>query len=279
MNLNSKASSSRFTQKLPQFLKQRLLTLQLKKFAPKFSFSIEYKNFTIKTADSYQELIEIIKLRNKVFWNERLFIDQHYSKEIEKFDFTADHIILIEKKSGLIIGSYRLISDQFCKNFYSLSQYQMQEFTEAPGSKLELGRAVIHPQYRNGVTLSMVWKGIAKYAQISQADYFFGCTSIDSTDSQVAKFLWNHFKEQSLWSDEYHIRALSEFKMKDSPHQLVDHSDQASQLVPTLLKSYIKAGAKIYGEPAIDRKMKTVDFITILKMSEISPQHQRRYFD
>jgi putative hemolysin len=48
--------------------------------------------------------------------------------------------------------------------------------------------------------------------------------------------------------------------------------------IPALIQSYILAGAKFYGEPALDEEFGCFDFFMMLKVSEMSRLFRRRYF-
>ena len=52
-------------------------------------------------------------------------------------------------------------------------------------------------------------------------------------------------------------------------------TETAEELIPPLLKSYLKAGSKVCGEPALDRKFRCVDFLTILDVKLLSNSFQR----
>jgi putative hemolysin len=47
--------------------------------------------------------------------------------------------------------------------------------------------------------------------------------------------------------------------------------------VPPLFASYLRIGTKIAGEPALDRQFKTIDFLAILDLADLSPVNRRRF--
>ncbi|HEX3035652.1 MAG TPA: hypothetical protein VHT73_11080 [Thermodesulfobacteriota bacterium] len=51
--------------------------------------------------------------------------------------------------------------------------------------------------------------------------------------------------------------------------------EKSEELVPPLLKSYLKAGAKVCGAPALDRKFRCVDFLPILDVELLSTSFER----
>jgi putative hemolysin len=48
---------------------------------------------------------------------------------------------------------------------------------------------------------------------------------------------------------------------------------------PKLLRTYLCLGAWICGEPAIDREFKTIDFLTLLDLNNLSQAIRSRLFD
>jgi len=51
-------------------------------------------------------------------------------------------------------------------------------------------------------------------------------------------------------------------------------SEQANLVgvtAPRLLRAYLNLGARICGEPALDREFRTIDFLTLLDLEALSP--------
>jgi putative hemolysin len=51
----------------------------------------------------------------------------------------------------------------------------------------------------------------------------------------------------------------------------------AKSLIPPLLGFYLKAGAYICGEPALDKAFKCIDFFTILDMNNLRKNLEKKY--
>ena len=75
------------------------------------------------------------------------------------------------------------------------------------------------------------------------------------------------------------LSQLESFLMKaaDILRGKMDASD-IKGLIPPLLRSYFTAGAKVYGEPALDLDFKCIDFLTILDVNNLTSGYKRRYF-
>ena len=115
---------------------------------------------------------------------ESAYIDG-YDKD--RFDDVCDHLIVEEKTTGAIVGTYRLqMGDVAGRNF---GYYSEQEFCFAPYEAMrnqivELGRACIHREHRSPELLHLLWRGIARYALANGGRYMMGCCSLNSQDSE-----------------------------------------------------------------------------------------------
>ncbi len=265
---------------------------KIKKFTPKITFKLEKGNYIIKTAENYKELQQSLYLRYKVFYEELLDSKKDNTIDIDQFDFISDHLLVIDKRTNQCIGSYRMISSTYSKEFYSQTEFDIDNILKIEGNKLELGRACINTENRNGLTIALLWIGITEYIKHSKANYLFGCSSVKTTDffqiGSVFKYLKDHYysddslrvypkKEfQTLKTafDYRHLTTYTDFLNK------LDHSYHpkiATKLVPSLLKSYLKAGALICGEPALDKEFQCVDFFTLLNVEDLTSKVTRKF--
>lgn len=249
---------------------------RIKSFRPKLRFSFTTGNFTVKTAQSSDELREILKLRHQIFIEEGLGSSRFMQLDFDKFDLVADHILLIDNAEDKVIGTYRILSSDLVKTFYSATEFVMDRFLrEALGLKLELGRACIDKDYRKGSAIHLIWKGLGRYACLTSADYFFGCTSIKTQSySQMQDMM-------EALGDAYSAKGYGikpRFKFRFYPERLgLELYQDPHELVPVLLSSYIKAGAKVYGEPAYDRDFKCFDLFTCLNFKELPDKYMKKY--
>jgi putative hemolysin len=272
-----KAKALHVIQKTKGNFRSQLLNLKIKAFQPKINFEIEHGEYIVKTAQSKEELEEILKLRYQVFIKEGLGQSKFTGVDFDRYDLIADHIIVKQKITNQIIGTYRLLCSSFTKEFYSQNEFTIQKFLASPGIKLELGRACTHRFFRNGVTLNLIWKGIGEYAKHTKADYLFGCASVKTIDPSMSMVIFQSMKEHHSFEYEIHPTSDYQFERFDfkpgffTP-ELIDEK------IPSLLKSYIKAGAKIHGYPAVDYDFDCIDFLTVLDLNKISERFKARYF-
>jgi putative hemolysin len=248
-------------------------------YQPMHVIELETPLYTLKTARTMSDLLEVFSLRHRIFLEHTKGGAKSDGYDLDFFDDLCDHIIIIDKQSDSVVGTYRLLSSRETDSFYSATEFQMDEFLAMPGVKMELGRACIDFSHRNGAVIDLLWKGIAQYANWMGARYLFGCSSVKSMDCREMRTLRDYLAGESLHRNEFAIRSIDSFAVdleEFEPYEL-DQID-GKRLLPPLLRSYFSAGARIYGQPAFDRDFECFDFLTILDLHDLTPSFQRRYF-
>jgi len=258
---------------------------RMKNFFAHIPIYIEKKNFIIKTADSPEELREALRLRHDVFLEELLKRKKRNGLDKDKFDKHCDHLIIIDKRNNKVIGTYRLQSSLHTKKWYTATEFHMRRIKKLPGNKLELGRACVHPEYRNGITIALLWDGISAYIAASESSYLFGCSSIKTLDRDEMKSIYGYLMQNGHVSDEHRVRPRGRFKVPGLKKQLklvAHHNEELEQhrikdKIPSLLASYLKVGAKVCGAPARDKSFKCIDFLTLMNVDDIAAAYRKKH--
>jgi len=152
---------------------------------------------------------------------------------------------------------------------------------------IELGRACVHADHRNFNLLHLLWRGIARYAVERNARMLIGCSSISSQDpvegATMYRQLQSHLAEPAL-----RTQPRSEFRVvaggDDAGFGRGDALEPPGSTPPAtagasskLLRAYLAIGARICGQPAIDREFGTIDFLTLLDLRAL-PALVRAHF-
>lgn len=251
---------------------------QIARFQAKIFFQMDIGAYRIETASSPEDLKNIIQLRKHSFLEEFISDTPADSIDFDDFDLIADHVLLRNLNTQEVIGCYRIINSEYTKMFYSETQFYMDVLIRQPGIKIELGRACIHKNYRNGVTINLIWKGLAAYAKLANAKYMFGCASVKTMSHDLAHSMHWHLLP-FYFNNQYDIRVLPEFKCP-IPVNLdsIPGWTEVESSIPALLRTYLQAGATICSEPALDTYFRCVDFFTVLDLTKINPKYYKRYF-
>ena len=57
-----------------------------------------------------------------------------------------------------------------------------------------------------------------------------------------------------------------------------ERSSEPSVRLPKLFRIYLRYGAKVCSEPAIDRSFKTIDYLVLLNLDNLDPHSRRLFF-
>jgi putative hemolysin len=227
--------------------------------------------WTIKTLSSWVEVEAALRLRHDVFHVEHHGRRLALGVDIDEVDFVCDHLGVFDGE-GRLQASYRLTATTFSDRFYASRRFELDEFLATPGPKVELGRACVAPGRRNGILLHLLWRGIAAYAERIGARHLFGSASVRTTDMARARAIYERLRTDGHTTDAYRVRVRPEARailptlVAGEPGTL-----------PPLFASYLRAGAKIAGEPARDGYLGSVDFLTVLDVASMSERFQRKY--
>lgn len=249
-------------------------------FKPKVYVYLETSDYILKTATNFKELGEAFKLRYDCFLKKIDNNPLRINLDIDEYDFKCDHLLILNKKKKKVIGTYRLRSTRFVNDFYSEDEFHLKHFLNQPGHKVELGRACVHEDFRNGSTINLLWKGIAEYMKITNSEYMFGCSSIYSEDSKEISELIQYLKDKGWHANPFNIDTQLDFHMeiKEDLKLTEEQEARAKELFPGLVKTYMMAGGKVHGYPAHDKDFQCVDFFTILHLDDLTSAYRRRYF-
>lgn len=257
---------------------------KIESFSSKIDIDINKKNYIIKTASNNDELEQVLTLRHQVFLEELLHKKRIIEVDFDKFDLLCDHLMIINKSDDALIGTYRLNCTKFSNNFYSATEFNIDAILELPGDKVELGRACVHPDFRNGMTIALLWKGLSEYMSASGSRFFFGCSSIKSMDYMFILNVYNALVHSGNLIHLPEVKPIGKFKSKSLKklikRQIIDKDfDESGMLekLPPLLKSYIKAGARVIGEPAMDKDFQCFDFLTLLDFHNADQKYKDKY--
>lgn len=258
---------------------------------PKVLIDTSKGNYRLKTVTEAWEFQEVLRLRYLVFNKEFKKAKSPIGWDIDDYDFIADHLIIIDQtaeKKPKIVGTYRMILSTHSDRFYSENEFDLKRFLALPGIKLELGRACIHPLYRKGAVINLLWRGVSEYMKKSKADYLFGCSSARITDLETVWSVFQQFWHRGAVDTSLGVHPIKNFRLPGLANRLLkgvpearaltpEEKEKIQSVIPPLLEMYLLAGAKIHGLPALDRDFSCVDFFTILETSKLSELFLRRY--
>ncbi len=194
--------------------------------------------------------------------------------DIDGFDAFCEHLLVRENSTHQVIGTYRILSPEQAfqaGGYYSAGEFDLSRLAHLSSSMVEVGRACVHQDYRNGGTIAMLWSGLAKYMQTHNYEYLIGCGSIPIHDGgHLAASLYHKLKEDYLSPAEYRV-----FPHHPLPIDALNKNLPA--ICPPLIKGYLRLGAYICGEPAWDASFNSADMLVMLPLSKINSRYAAHF--
>ncbi|NUU02797.1 GNAT family N-acetyltransferase [Herbaspirillum robiniae] len=235
-----------------------------------------FSKLSLSLASTPEEVREVQRLRYKVFIEAMNLSALANNEGLDKdeFDDYCDHLIVRDSKTLSVVGTYRVLSPHGARRmgkFYSEQEFDLSRLDNIRGVIAEAGRACIHPDYRSGGVIMMLWAGLAAYMRKERCEYLMGCASVSLADGgHNAAALYHAFKEKNLAPPDYRVAPKLPFPIEERE---AGHEPQ----VPPLLKGYLRSGAWVCGEPAWDPDFHSADFFLLLPLAKLDSRYARHY--
>jgi putative hemolysin len=223
--------------------------------------------YRLRFATAEADLEAALRLRYEVFnreLGEGLAASEATGLDRDEFDAQCDHLLVEERRTGRVIGTYRMQVAEMANagaGFYSATEF---EFGHVPAGFLdeaiELGRACIAREHRNTKVLFLLWRGLASYVLWNGRRYLLGCSSLTSQDPEEGLRAFDQLAAEG------HLHPTLAIPPRPDYACVADGPVASGRKVPIprLFHTYLRYGAKICGAPAIDRWFGTIDFLTLL---------------
>ena len=163
------------------------------------------------------------------------------------------------------------------------TEFDIEPFLARPGAKVELGRVCLCPAWRNNLALAAIGRAIGHYARFHGAQWIFGCTSISTVDPTLAASLTAHFDRLGAFDHGLAVMPTPDCRVDGLAQRVqalaqegFDH-EAIDRLVPPLLRFYLKTGASLGLEPAVDRDFNCLDFFTMVALRDHRESPLGRY--
>jgi putative hemolysin len=132
--------------------------------------------------------------------------------------------------------------------------------------------------WRTKRTVELLWHGIWAYVLRHRIDVMIGCASLEGTDPDrlalPLSFLHRHALAEPAWrAGPLAGRGVA---MDLLPADSID-AREALQVLPPLIKGYLRLGAKVGDGAVIDPAFGTTDVLIVLPVSSISSRYVAYY--
>jgi len=220
------------------------------------------------------ELEAVQRLRYQVFTEDMGAVFPAHAQGLDQdaFDQWCEHVIVRESTEGRIVGTYRILTPEQARRagrYYTESEFDIGALDPIRSGLVEVGRSCVHPDYRQGAAIMLLWSGVAEVLRRGAYRYVLGCASVSLRDdgAQAAE-VWRQVASHLQDSPCPRVRPIHRY-----PVERLDRSLPAK--VPPLIKGYLKLGARVCGEPAWDPDFNTADLPVLLDVCHMDARYKR----
>lgn len=234
-----------------------------------------HANLILKLAETKEEIeksrqlrySELVQLHNK---------EISFDDSFDDSDYVYDHLLVMEEATGDVVGTYRLGRREHLKHmpaFAIESKFDVTAIKAAEGEILELSRMAIREDYRDGLVVRLLWKGLMEYCAHYNVKYLFGVVSLHTFDPQGAKNFLSYIYHNHI-STEFDLFAKPPVvEMNLLPPEEVDVALARKEMHP-IIKAYLGMGCHFARNAHLDDELfKSVDVMIVIDYQKINPKY------
>lgn len=243
-----------------------------------------------RLADRPSDLLAAQRLRYRVFVEELggngPLVDHAAGLERDEFDPVVEHLVLVDSRrpqGDHVVGVYRLLRSESATRFgrfYCDDEYDLTPLRASGRRLVELGRSCVHPDYRGGTGMYLMWNALSEYVLSNGIEILFGVASFHGTDidALAPALAWLHHHHLAPPELRPVARPPNARSMDLLPPDRLDRR-AAMTAMPALIKAYLRLGG-VVGEGAwVDHAFNTTDVFLLMDTATMSDRHRRFYQD
>ncbi|GAY15105.1 GNAT family N-acetyltransferase [Mycobacterium sp. shizuoka-1] len=223
------------------------------------------------------------RLRYRVFTTEPGFAlpADGDGRDADRFDEFCDHLLVREDTSGELVGCYRMLPPPgaiAAGGLYTATEFDVRALDSLRPSLVEMGRAVVRADHRNGAVVLLMWAGILAYLDRCGYDYVTGCVSVPThgqgaPGSQI-RGVRDFVLRRHAAAPEHTVHPYRPVVLDGVG--LDDIAPPSRPTIPPLMRGYLRLGARVCGEPAHDPEFGVGDFPALLDKRQADTRYLTR---
>lgn len=228
--------------------------------------------------DDYQKrLQQVCRLRYVEMINEYNQNTPEEGTDFDEYDKYCDHLVVIDEISDKVVGTYRFILSEHVTNldnkFLTENEFNIDE-VKKEGKILELGRACVDKNYRNGSAITLLWKAAIKYAVEKEVRFMVGTASFHGVDAKPYEKTFKYLVQN--YKSDYNCYAIGNICPIDISGEIVS-KEEIVEMLPPLVKGYMRLGAKISKDAYFDYDFNSTDILIIIDIDNMDARYKARF--
>ncbi|MCV6981683.1 GNAT family N-acetyltransferase [Mycolicibacterium pulveris] len=242
--------------------------------------SVPRYTLLLSTDDALIEAAQ--RLRHDVFSTEPGFA-LTTATDADRFDEFCDHLLVRDDASGELVGCYRMLPPAgaiAAKGLYTATEFDVRALDPLRPHLVEMGRAAVRAEHRNGGVVLLMWAGILAYLDRCGYDYVTGCVSVPIYDADdpvpgrsvrgVRDLVRRRHAAPARYTVYPHRPVIVDGRRLDD----IDPPERVK--APALMRGYLRLGAQVCGDPAHDPDFGVADFPALLDKRRADTHYLRR---
>ncbi|OPX14510.1 GNAT family N-acyltransferase [Gordonia sp. i37] len=198
--------------------------------------------------------------------------DAESRRDADHFDDHCEHLLARHDEHG-IIGCARLLPPPraiAAGGWYSSTEFDLTALDEIASMTVEMGRACVATGHRDGSVTALMWASILRYLQESGYRYLMGSVSMPLGGPAID----GAARGSALRGARDELNERYPARWRVHPHEsprvdgvaLDDIPAPDRVVLPPLMRAYLRLGARVCGDPAVDPAFDVGDFPTVLDL-------------
>jgi putative hemolysin len=192
--------------------------------------------------------------------------------DADAYDPHCEHLLVHDGRTREVVGTYRILPADRARRaggFYSETEFDLGAVAGLPGL-VEIGRACVHPDYRNGAVIRLLWAGLTRYLLGHGYEFVIGCASMPAEDARTVRAVHRELARDHLSPAAWRVQPRVPFPVREEP-------GEPDVALPPLIKGYVRLGAYVCGDPGWDVAFGTADFFMMLPLVRLKRRYAARF--
>ena len=167
--------------------------------------------FSVHWAQTTAEIEEVQRLRYNVFADELgVKLQGEHGLDRDQFDAYSRHLYVRDNQTGEVVGTYRIITPDVAQKtgWYTQQEFDISDLLQSDEAStlMEVGRACVHKDFRNGSVVLLLWKATLNFAKENGYTIIMGCTSVPiGAHAPAIADVKELLKESGAFTERFHI--------------------------------------------------------------------------
>lgn len=194
------------------------------------------------------------------------------------YDDYCDHAVVIDSETDEVVGTYRFILkehvDKIDGKFLSETEFNLDSIKDK--RIMELGRAVVKTEYRQGGVITILWRLALSYFLEKKCDYMIGTASFHGINGEIYDEIFSFIQRNYLFEKSC-FAVNNVYEIKDI--EVSVSSREMLHKMPPLMKGYLQIGGYVAKNAYIDYDFNSTDLLIILDYNKINERYLRKFLN